>query len=198
VADTSAIINLNATGFAPAILKALPNRLLVVDVVSLELKTGTPRGHGDARLLQDLVTAGIVEIVKLDDGAAHYFEQLVIGPAAMTLDDGEAATIAYAAAHSGTVIIDERKGDRICRQRFPDVPIASTIDILAHSATQEHLGQENLVQAVFHALSDGRMSVLSQHTNWVVDLIGTDLAAQCPSLPTNVRRLTNPQKPEVK
>jgi predicted nucleic acid-binding protein len=165
VADTSAIINLNATGFAPAILKALPNRLLVVDVVSLELKTGTPRGRGDARLLQDLVTAGIVEIVKLDEGAAQYFEQLVIGPAAMTLDDGEAATIAYAAAHSGTVIIDERKADRICRQRFPDVPIACTIDILAHSATHEHLGQENLVQAVFHALSDARMSVFSQHTN---------------------------------
>jgi hypothetical protein len=38
VADASVIISLNATGFAQEIVRALPNRLAVVDVVPAELE----------------------------------------------------------------------------------------------------------------------------------------------------------------
>jgi predicted nucleic acid-binding protein len=56
----------------------------------------------------------------------------VVGPAQTTLDDGEAATIAHAVALNGVALIDERKANRICTERFPELRIASTVDILVH------------------------------------------------------------------
>jgi len=55
VGDTSAVINLNATGCAREILRALPNRFLVVDVVSKELDRGRHRGRSDADILEKLI-----------------------------------------------------------------------------------------------------------------------------------------------
>ena len=114
VADTSAVINLHATGCAEQLIDALPYRFVVVDIVAAELASGRCRGHPNADLLQSLVEQRLVEVTTLDDAASLHFEELVIGPAAETLDDGEAATIAYAVVRNGTVILDERKGIRIC------------------------------------------------------------------------------------
>ena len=103
-----------------------------VDIVPAELELGRIRGRRDADLLKDLITAGLIETVKLAGCAAGHFEQLVAGTATMTLDDGEAATIAYAVAHGGTAIIDERKANRICAERFPTLQVACTTDIFMH------------------------------------------------------------------
>ena len=53
VADASVVINLNATKCCETILDALPNRVLVVDEVSLELEAGRHSGNTDADALQD-------------------------------------------------------------------------------------------------------------------------------------------------
>jgi len=187
-ADTSTVINLNATGCAREIVRAIPNKLVVVDVVAAELDEGQRRDRPYAGLLNQLVAAGHVEIVKLNDPAALHFEKLVVGPAAMTLDDGEAATIAYAVVHKGTAILDERKATRICAERFQKLRIGCTVDILAHPEVQKSLGKEMLAEAVFNALYNGRMRVFPHHVEWVVDLIGTDQAAACTSLPNSVRQ----------
>ena len=72
VADASAVINLNATGCAAEILKALPNPVAVTDVVPGELETGRSRGRRNADMLQELVTAGLINIVPLNDAAAAF------------------------------------------------------------------------------------------------------------------------------
>jgi predicted nucleic acid-binding protein len=187
VADASAIINLNATGRAQDIVRALPNRLVVVDVVSAELEQGRRRGRLDADLLNQLVTAGLIEVVKLNDQTVHHFEELVIGSAAKTLDDGEAATIAYAVGHEAIALVDERKATRICAQRFPKLCLGCTVDIFTHPEVLRALGAEALAGAVFGALYHGRMRVFPHHVDWVVELIGTDQAALCTSLPGSVR-----------
>ena len=132
VGDTSTIINLIATGSAHAIASALPNPIVVVDVVLRELETGRVRGREACDRLKELVAGGVLEIVELGDHAAPYFEDLVIGPAAATLDDGEAAPIAYAVSHGDTALIDERKATRICAERYPQLRIACTVDVLVH------------------------------------------------------------------
>jgi predicted nucleic acid-binding protein len=187
-ADTSTVINLNATGCAAQILRAIPNKLLVAEVVSGELEEGRRRGRRDADSLQELVQAGLAEIVKLDEDASLHFERLVVGPAAMTLDDGEAATIACAVGRGAIAIIDERKATRIGAELFPALRIACTVDMLAHPQVQDDLGKEMLADAVFRALRDGRMRVFPHHIDWVVDLIGPDQAAACVSLPGSVRK----------
>ena len=132
VADASAVINLNATGCAREIVAALPNRVVVVDIVPEELERGRERDRKDADLLHGLVAAGAIEIVRLDETALGYFEGFVVGSAADTLDDGEAATIAYALAEGTIPLIDERKATRLCAERHPALRVGCTVDLFAH------------------------------------------------------------------
>jgi predicted nucleic acid-binding protein len=187
VADTSTVINLIATGSAGDIIAALPNRIVVVDVVAAELEAGRAHGRKSCDRLKELALSGALDIVELNDHALPYFEDLVIGPAVSTLDDGEAATIAYALANVGTALIDERKATRICRERFPQLRVATTIDVLIHDDVQQRLGQALLTDAVWRALQNGKMGVRSHHVGWVVALIGEERAAECPSLPPRAR-----------
>ena len=187
VADASVAINLNATGLAASILEALPNRFAVVEEVALELENGRRHGRNDADALNTLVAAGRVDIVRLGNPGIKYFTSLVSGSAAETLDDGEAATIAYALEHDATALIDERKANRICAERYDALATGCTIDVLAHNAVETALGHSKLVDGVFNALYRGRMRVLAQHVNWVVKTIGPERAAQCVSLPSAVR-----------
>lgn len=188
IADASTIISVNATGCAKRVIKALPNRVAVVDIVSGELEEGRQRKRQDADLLKRLVDAGHVEIVQLDAKGEECFEQLVVGAAQMTLDDGEAGTIAYAVATNGIALIDEKKANRICGQRFPELRLACTVDIFMHPDVQNELGKDALADTVFNALCHGRMRVFPHHVNWVIALIGTDRARLCSSLPGSVRR----------
>jgi predicted nucleic acid-binding protein len=187
IADASTIINLNATGSAWEILQALPNRVIVADVVPVELALGRLKGRRDADLLNELVESKLIEVAQLDDNGAAYFEQLVIGSAAATLDDGEAATIAFAASRNAIALIDERKAKRICAERFPDLRVGCTVDIFTHPNVQSALGKTTLADAVFRALYYGRMRVLPHHVAWVVELIGDERAGECNSLPSSAR-----------
>jgi len=187
VADASVAINLNATGFAEPILEALPNRFAVVEDVAFELEDGRQRGRTDADALEALVAAGRVDVVRLKNSAIEQFTALVMGSAAETLDDGEAATIAYALEHGATALVDERKANRICAERFPSLLTASTVDVFAHDTVESALGRKGLADAVFNALYYGRMRVLARHVDWVVNLIGPERAARCASLPGSAR-----------
>ena len=188
LADASTVININATGCPRRVIEVLPNRVAVVDIVRGELEGGRSRQRQDADLLNDLVVSGLVEIVELDPAGEDHFETLVVGPASMTLDDGEAATIAYAVSQNAIALIDERKATRLCERRFPDLQLACTVDLFTHPQVSEALGKDRLAEAVFNALCHGRMRVFPQHIDWVIDLIGVDRAGQCASLPSRVRK----------
>jgi predicted nucleic acid-binding protein len=187
VVDTSAAINLNASGCAAEILHALPYKIAIVDVIQKELELGRERGRRDAELTSALVTANHLEVVSLGDGGWTHFERLVTGAAAETLDDGEAATIAYAIERNGVAVIDEDKAIKICAVRHPSLLIASSLDLFGHPLVCEALGPDRLAEAVFLALRDARMRVFPRHHEWVLDLIGVERAALCPSLPLFLR-----------
>lgn len=187
VADTSTVINLNATGCAERILQALPCRVVVVDTAADELQDGGPRGRNDASKLAALVRANLIEVVALDDSGLVHFEGLVIGEASETLDDGEAATIAFAAQAGAFAVIDERKALRLCASRFPQVRLGCTVDLFAHPAVERALGASAFADAIHRALVEARMRVLPHHLAGVLHLIGPERAAQCPSLPRDVR-----------
>lgn len=187
VADASTVINLVATGHAAAILRALPPRVLVVDVVQAELESAGTRGRTSLEGFRALVATGLIDVVPLSEEADPVFESLVVGAAAETLDDGEAATIACALARRAAALVDERKATRLCSERFPQLRVASTVDVLCHAEVQRQLGTEVLETAVYNALRDGRMSVLPHQVDWIVSVIGVERAATCDSLPRRVR-----------
>jgi len=187
VCDASTVINFNATGCAVAILKALPNPFVISDVALGELQEDTRSSRNDAKLVAELQSLGLIKAFPLDDESSGHFEKLVAGRTIDTLDDGEAATIACAVAIKGVPIIDERKANRICKERYPGLLLGCTVDILAHEALDLALGATKLSEAVLNALQQARMRVLPHYLSWVVDLIGPVNAGLCPSLPAHIR-----------
>jgi predicted nucleic acid-binding protein len=185
--DASAIINLNASQCAPDILRALPERLLVIDIVVRELEEGRKNGREDAQMLEQLLQAQLIETNSLNEPDELMFEALVSGPAATTLDDGEAATIAYAAGRSLPIVLDDQKARRVWQKGFSHLSLRSSVDLFRHPDVQHALGQERLAAGVFHALKTARMRVLAEHTSWVTTLIGEANAQVCRSLPRRHR-----------
>lgn len=183
ILDTSVAINLNASQCASTIFQALPNKVKIVDIALQELDFDRRNGRNDGELLRNLVDGGLIEIVSLGESGNKSFEKLVIGNGPNTLDDGEAATIAYALETAGMALIDERKANRICEQEFPQLRVGSTIDLFTHSSVLTAIGNAALANAVFNALQDARMRVMPKHIEWVVALVGVERAAHCPSLP---------------
>ena len=188
VVDASAAISITASAYAPQIVSAIPNHLIVPDIVVSELESGSQKGYANAEQLHDLIKDGQLDAVTMGEVASGHFESLVIGPARDTLDDGEAATIACALESGGVPLIDERKARRICDECYSDLPYGYTVDLFAHPNVGEALGDANLAQAVLNALTEARMRVLPHHLDWVVKLIGPENAAQCSSLPRTVRQ----------
>ncbi len=140
VLDTSVVINLNATGRAPEILNALPLRIVVTEIVVAELRRDRRSGRQDSELLEALARAGHIRVVAIGDAGPSVFGEFVVGPAGDTLDDGEAATIAFAVEHQIAPVIDERKALRICRERFPLPRPICTVDLFAETAVAVALG----------------------------------------------------------
>ena len=183
VADASVIINLNATGKAKDIIAILPHRVAVTSIVLAELSVGAQRGHDDARKLQALVDDGNVDLVELGSLASEVYVSLVEGAGFDTLDDGEAATIAYAHENGGIAAIDERKARRLCASRFPGLQVVWTIDLLLHESVALALGRDLQADVVFDALQKARMQVPREFVGRLVNLIGKERAALCRSLP---------------
>jgi predicted nucleic acid-binding protein len=186
VADASVLINLNATAEAQEIIAALPGTFVVTESAFAELADGARNGHDDARQLHELVE----KRVSLGAEGNALYASLIAGTTLQTLDDGEAATIAYAHEVQGIALIDERKARRICTQSFPDLSIASTIELLLHERIAFSLGEQRQTDAIFKALSLARMRVLPEYENEVARLIGEARAAICTSLPRRSRAAT--------
>lgn len=187
VADASVVINLNATGCARAIITAFPNRWAVTVNALAELVDGMQNGHDDARGLQMLIEAGVIDLVGLGNAGGSVYKELIDGSALRTLDDGEAATIGYAQEVGGIALIDERKAISLCADRFPHLLVVSTVEMLLHGAVVRALGHQGHVDAVIAALKKARMRVPPDQISRVVAVIGEKRASSCMSLPKAVR-----------
>ena len=190
VADTSVVINLNASRFSDTILDVLPNRLVVVDQVLTELEAGQGNEHSDFHKLSKLVAQGRVEIVQLGVAEHPYYDSLVSDLTSESLGDGEAATIAFAHGACTVALVDDRKALRIGSERFRDLRLGCSLDLFTQHDVRSELGRECLRDAIYNALEVGRMRVSSGSARWVVDLIGPERASRCRSLARHLRRFT--------
>lgn len=189
VTDASVIINLNATANAAVIIGAFPNPFFVTTNVRGELSMGESHGHRCGERLKALISQGLLEVARLGPSDDLVYRSLLEGGVEGTLDDGEAATVAYAVEHDAVALIDERKARRICADRFPSLRFASTIEMLLHPVVEQQLGESGQREAIFLALRDARMHVPHHALREVIERIGDNRAAVCPSLPRSFRNL---------
>ncbi len=189
VADASVIINLVASGMPEKIIPALSNPVVVVEEILVELERGRRTGCRDADVLRGLIDGGVVSCVSLGENEWETFEELICGHASTTLDDGEAATLAYCVERSSIPVIDERKANSICRKRYSSLSPKASVDLFRMAGSNEEIGNDALSDAVYQALKIGRMRVMDHHIDWVVDLIGRERAVTCRSLSKKVRTM---------
>jgi predicted nucleic acid-binding protein len=188
VADASVTINLCASGVGDAILAALPFQVVMAPEAIAEITEDRRTGRADCLSLRRYLEAGLIERVVLDDEAHQIFADLVIGAAADTLDDGEAATIALGISQGKTVAIDEAKANSLCEKRFPDLGRIASSDLFMAQSVVTALGREAHGAALFDALRFARMRVDKLHLDEVTRVLGTTRAAECLSLPRTYRQ----------
>lgn len=183
VADTSVLINLNATGCAAKILDGLSCSFAVPENVCAELENGRKNGHTDADELEALCRMRLIDRVALGEAGAAVYEKLIDGSTFRTLDDGEAATIGCAVDLSGLALIDERKASNLCAVLFPNLEVVSTAELLLSEAVLNLLGETGQAEAMANALLRARMRVPKTLASRVRAVIGEARATACRSLP---------------
>jgi predicted nucleic acid-binding protein len=198
VLDTSVVINLLATGHATSILQALEIPVLITGNVEHEISSGSISARPEADELRSLIKGHVLLVKKLEGQASATFIELVGGPVADSLDDGEAATLAFAHHNRLSAAIDEKKATRIAAERFASLRLVSTVDIFAFGPVQTKLGRTALADALFRALSLARMQVRDAQFDWVVDVIGSENVQACSSLRRHIKRRSTIQSPAAK
>jgi len=187
VADASVWINIIAGGQAATILRALARPPILPRIVLGELERGRDKGRATAERMTELIEMGLVEVADLHANAEAIFMSLVAGSISETLDDGEAATLAHAFQIGGTAMIDERKAIGLAGRRFPALPIVSTTELLLSPVTRGVLTDEQIADMLHAALHSARMRVPDAYLTEVCRRLGPVRAADCRSLPANVR-----------
>lgn len=183
VGDASVWINLVATGRADEILRSTPVELVITTTALGELESGRAKGRQTAGEVARLIEVGLVREVSLGPADDAVFLDLVAGPTRLTLDDGEAATIAYALGSETVALIDERKATDLCADRYPTLILKSTTDLLLADPIASSLNVDGLSECLFMALTVARMRVPDHHLARICDLLGPDRCRTCRSLP---------------
>lgn len=184
VIDTSVIVNLNACSFGEQILRAVPNKVIVSQIVADELELD----QSDDLFLRHLVTSELVELSELTDDEFEIYKDLV-----GNLGDGESATIAIAVNRQIFPFIDDRKGREQAIRLQTNLDPAWSLNLLRHPEVLLHLGSPADVDAVYFALLYGRMRIPDAFTEDVIQLIGEERAKNCVSLPKYSKRFPKSQ-----
>jgi hypothetical protein len=100
-----------------------------------------------------------VQIVSLQSAELDLFLEIVGAPAADALGDGEAAAIAIAVSRGLDLVIDDKKARRILRERFSQVRIYWTVDLLRARQVVNALGRYRADDCFAKAERFGRMHV---------------------------------------
>jgi predicted nucleic acid-binding protein len=100
-----------------------------------------------------------VSIVSLEGNELDLFLEIVGAPLGDALGDGEAAAIVLAASRGLDLVVDDRKARRILRERFSQLRIYWTVDLLQARSVVAALGRPQVDACFERACRFGRMHV---------------------------------------
>ena len=187
VGDASVWINLAATGQMESILRSMSRRFLITRTALDELETGREKGRYTAEAVASVLSSDLVGLVELDPAHGETFISLVAGTTSETLDDGEAATLAYAYGVNAIALVDERKATSIAKKLFPNLSVVSTSELLLAPRLMSSFTSEQLADLFFGALSVARMRVPDHLLSQVCAILGCERLPLCPSIPARFR-----------
>lgn len=182
VCDASVLINLLATNRLEVILRSLAVPVYVTEQVYGEVYVDPRDRRRSPDLLRPFVDSGALLRVALEEAALDTFLDLTGADPPDDLDDGEAASIAFAVHHGHAAALDETKARAVCGRRFKQLRVRTTVELFQLDAVRAALDPTGFDEAVFQALRLARMRVPPEHDPWVRELLGPERIGQCPSL----------------
>lgn len=184
VLDASVLINLLATGRLASILSCFCPSAVVVEEVIGEVRRNPRDRQENAALLDPFFAQAALTRDSLSgsDEMLELYLELAGADEQEDLGDGEAASMAYAVHKGYAVALDERKARAVCRRRFPNIQICSTLDMLRALEGACSISREHVVESVYDALKFARMRVPPEHDAWVRGLLSAEQLKDCPSL----------------
>ena len=189
VVDASATINLLGTGVGHSILEATPSPVLMANQAYREVRRHPIGDRNHVNELREWQGLGLLTVVSLSAEGVRLLDDPTGANLASNLDDGEAATIAYAVCEgvNSVPVIDERKATRLFRDNWPERRLIDTVTLFRLLVEMKGLSLDTARDAIYSALVHARMRVTPEMQPWVIDLIGRHRAAECPSLPVSAR-----------
>jgi predicted nucleic acid-binding protein len=182
VIDASVAINLLGSGSPDELLRVLQRRVVIEEAARNEVWRNPINRQPARGALDRLVDDGLLRYQRLSDRAYSVFVELTGADPPDDLGDGEAATIAHAEDIAATIVVDDRKAERIAVTRGSSVAVLSTLDVLSAAAVVGTLDRDRLADLTTAMLQNARMRVSTRFREWVTGLIGPERAAQCQSL----------------
>ena len=184
VLDASCAINFLGTGVAEMVIGAVPSTVLIEKHAFMEVRRHPIEGRDHASELCSLQTKGLLKVVSRSEAGNRIFRDSGETSLDLELDDGEAATIAYAVSEglSTVPVIDERKATRLFKERWPNRPIIDTVTLFQMLVQHKCLSLSEVRSAIYSALLHARMQVAPSMRPWVVGVVGKQRAAECSSL----------------
>jgi len=182
VIDASVAINLLGSGSPDELLRALQRRVVIEETARDEVWRNPINRQPARGALDRLVDDGLLLYQRLSDHAYPVFVELTGADPPDDLGDGEAATIAHAEDISATIVVDDKKAERIAVARSLSIAVLSTLDVLTAASVFGTLDRERLADLTTAMLQNARMRVSMRFREWVTGLIGPERTAQCQSL----------------
>jgi predicted nucleic acid-binding protein len=184
VIDASVLINFLGTGTPGKLLHGYGLPVLMAEQAFAEVKRHPITGADATTELSELISDGLLQIVPLGPSAKDAFHELTADDLNGGLDDGEAATIALAIAHSVHAIplIDDKKAERLFARRWSERRLANSVTLLAQPQVRGMYTADEFADGLFSALRFARMRVPAEARSWVRAIIGDHRAAQCSCL----------------
>lgn len=182
VINASVLINILGTGCPDVIFQGLKRAFFIDEITLREVNVNPSTGGSSEKVLTQLRSHGLLQVIRMGDEAYERFISFTGAQPPDDLDDGEAATLAQAAGGTYAVVIDERKATRIADAHIPDIPLLTSVDLLAAPEVLQQLGRDELSNVIYLALRDARMRVRPSARKWIAELLGESRAQGCPSL----------------
>lgn len=144
--DASVLLNLLATGRFEAIATSINKQFAICPSVQTEVKSLRDPETGEIIPvdISPFLQSGALLLLELEgeQEEALYVEQAAV------VDDGEAMSLAIASVRSLELAIDDRKARRIAGERFPQLCLWSTPELLKLWAEQSKCSKELLGETI--------------------------------------------------
>ena len=169
VLGADVLYNLETSSGGSLVLNSLGCEVLVSSIVMVKHGLDLSTRSSD-RLIPGLEGSGLptLKVVEMSQEALVIFLEFVRAPYLESIDDSSASAIATAVVCGNTCLaVDDLKVRRLCSERFPEIRLLSTVDLLRKALCFSGGIADDLRVCLKSMIEVSRMPILGKDREWV-------------------------------